>query len=209
MLEPCNVLKIHAALVWHQKLTDELPGGPPRALNPASAQPRRTNRDPEFDHFVMNTPEPDYLVRRLDVQKDWHSKNARFNKQWYLVLEITTMAAGACIPIVNVLPANDGTVWQRVASAVLAGLVVFAAGVSKLFKFQETWLRYRAVAENLERERELFVAGVGDYDNADPKKRLCSLVDRVELLLADQTAQFLASQRTAREPPDAGSAETQ
>jgi hypothetical protein len=50
------------------------------------------------------------------------------------------MAAAACIPIVNVLPANDGTVWQRVASAVLAALVVFAAGISKLFKFQETWV---------------------------------------------------------------------
>ena len=156
----------------------------------------------------MNTPEPDYLARRLDAQYDWHSKKARFNKQWYLALEITTMAAGACIPIVNVLPANDGTVWQRVGSAVLAALVVFAAGISKLFKFEETWLRYRAIAENLERERELFVAGLGDYGNADPQKRLGSLVDRVELLLADQTAQFLASQRTARESPGAAGAET-
>jgi hypothetical protein len=156
----------------------------------------------------MSTPEPDYLTRRLDVQRAWHSKKARFNKQWYLALEITTMAAGACIPIVNVLPANDRMVWQRVASAALAAAVVFAAGISKLFKFQETWLRYRAIAENLDRERELFVAGLGDYGNADPQKSLAALVDRVELLLADQTAQFLASQRTAREAPDAAAAET-
>lgn len=39
----------------------------------------------------MNTPEPDYLARRLDARSDWHSKKARFNKQWYLALEITTM----------------------------------------------------------------------------------------------------------------------
>jgi hypothetical protein len=97
---------------------------------------------------------------------------------------------------------------KRVASAVLAALVVFAAGINKLFKFQETLLRYRAVAENLERERELFVAGVGDYGNADPQSRLGLLVDRVELLLADQTAQFLASQRIARESPDIVAAET-
>jgi uncharacterized membrane protein len=151
----------------------------------------------------MNSPEPDYLTRRVDAQKAWHSKKATFNKRWYLALEIATMTAGACIPIVNVLPAREGAVWQRVASAALAAVVVFAAGISKLFKFQETWLRYRGIAENLGRERELFVAGLGDY--ADPQKRLGALVDRVELLLADQTAQFLASQRTARETPDPAS----
>ena len=151
----------------------------------------------------MTNPEPDYLTRRLDAQKAWHSKKARFNKQWYLALEITTMAAGACIPIVNVIAVADGAVWQRVASAALAGVVVFAAGISKLFKFQETWLRYRAIAENLDRERELFVARLGDYGNADAQKCLAALVDRVEQLLADQTAQVLASQRTAREAPDA------
>lgn len=146
---------------------------------------------------------PDYLTRRLDIQKAWHAKKARFNKTWYLALEITTMVAGACIPIVNVIPAGANADWQRIASAALAAVVVFAAGISKLCKFQETWLRYRAIAENLERERELFVAGLGDYGNADPQKALAALVDRVELLLADQTAQFLASQRTARETPDA------
>ena len=152
--------------------------------------------------------EPDYLTRRLDAQKTWHSKKAKWNKLWYLALEITTMTAGACIPIINVIPADDGAVWQRVASAGLAAVVVFAAGISKLFKFQETWLRYRAIAENLDRERELFIAGLGDYGNADAQKRLAALVDRVELLLADQTAQFLASQRTARETPGPRGAET-
>ncbi len=150
----------------------------------------------------MTTPEPDYLARRVDAQRAWHSKKARWNKLWYLSLEITTMVAGACIPIINVIPVGADAVWQRVASAALAAVVVFAAGISKLFKFQENWLRYRAIAENLERERELFVAGLGDYGNADAQKRLAALVDRVELLLADQTAQFLASQRTARETPD-------
>jgi hypothetical protein len=73
--------------------------------------------------------------------------------------------------------------------------------------FKRPGLRYRAIAENLERERELFVAGGDDYRNADPQKRLGLLVDRVELFLADQTAQFLASQRTTRESPDTAGAE--
>ncbi len=153
--------------------------------------------------------EPDYLTRRLDAQKAWHSKKAISNKLWYLALEITTMTAGACIPIINVLPADAGATWQRVGSAMLAAVVVFAAGISKLDKLQETWLRYRAIAENLERERELFVAGLGDYSNADAQKRLAALVDRVELLLADQTARFLASQRIAREAPGTAGTETE
>lgn len=150
----------------------------------------------------MTSPEPEYLTRRLDTQTAWHERKARFNKHWYHALEIAMMVAGACIPLVNVIPAADGAAWQRIASAALAGVVVFAAGISKLFKFQETWLRYRSIAENLVRERELFVARLGDYGHADGQKRLAILVDRVEWLLAEQTAQFLASQRTAREAPD-------
>ena len=81
-------------------------------------------------------------------------------------------------------------------------VVFFAAGTSRFFNFRGTWLRYPAIAENL--DRELFVAGLGRYGNAGPQKRLAALVDRVELLLSDQTVQFLTSQRTAREEPDAG-----
>jgi uncharacterized protein DUF4231 len=146
---------------------------------------------------------PDYVTRRLEPQRSWHSKRAKFNKISFYVAEIVTLAAGACIPIINVIAAEDQT-WQRVGSAALAAVVVLAAGVAKLCKFQENWLRFRAVAEALGREHEMFSARIGDYGDNDEQKRLAALVVRVETLLSDNTAQFLASQHAREAAASAG-----
>lgn len=136
----------------------------------------------------------DYPVRRIDGQAAWHSKKATWNKRRYYAFEIATLVAGALIPIVNVW-AGAGSTTVRTWSAILGGVVVVAAGVSKLFKFQENWLQYRAIAESLTRERELFAARAGDYADDDEIKRRALLVERAETLLANVTAQFIASHR--------------
>jgi hypothetical protein len=145
----------------------------------------------------------DYPVRRIESQSAWHSHKAAWNKRRYYALEIATMVAGALIPIVNVWAAADSTA-VRVWSAILGGVVVVAAGISKLFKFQENWLQYRAIAESLTRERELFSARAGDYAGEDETARRALLVVRAETLLADVTAQFIASHRSQ---PKGGSKE--
>ena len=134
----------------------------------------------------------DYPVRRVEEQSSWHSKKATWNKRRYYTLEIATLAAGALIPIVNVWGV-DSPYWMRVWSAVLGSVVVLAAGLNKLFKFQENWLHYRAVTEALKRERELFGALVGDY--ADQARRNALLVERTEALLSNVTTQFVTTHR--------------
>ena len=42
-----------------------------------------------------------------------------------------------------------------------------AAAVGKLFKFHQSWLHYRALAEAFAREKELYSAGAGDYTTVD------------------------------------------
>ena len=143
----------------------------------------------------------DYPVRRIERQSAWHSHNATWNKRRYYTLEIATLAAGALIPIVNVWAGADSTV-VRVWSAILGGVVVVSAGISKLFKFQENWLRYRAIAESLTRERELFNARAGDYACHNEIMRRALLVERAETLLANVTAQFIASHRSEPKADD-------
>ena len=77
----------------------------------------------------MNTPEPDYLARRLDAQYDCTRKRRVLTNSGISALEITTMGAGACIPIVNVLRQMTGRSGSGVASAVLAALVVLDHGM--------------------------------------------------------------------------------
>ena len=142
----------------------------------------------------------DYLERRLRPQRDFHNDKAVWNKRRFYFAEVATLLAGAAIPIVNILPLGS----TRLLSVLLGGVVVVAAGIGKLFKFQENWLQYRTVVEALEREEEHYKIGAGEYANADEAARNKLLVERVEGLLASTTAQFIITHRSASNPDKAG-----
>ena len=133
-----------------------------------------------------------YVQRRLEEQREWHSREATRNKVCFYAAEIATLLAGAGVPIVAVAVANP--LHARILSAVLGAVVLVAAGLAKLMKFQENWLQYRAVAEALAREREFYTAKTGDYALADDKREAL-LVDRVEALLTSTTMRFIATHR--------------
>jgi hypothetical protein len=139
----------------------------------------------------------DYLQRRLAAQRQWHNDKAAWNKRRYYSVEIATLLAGAAIPIVNLWVADPFC--SRVLSGLLGGVVVVAAGVGKLFKFQENWLQFRTLTETLEREEELYKTGVGEYAAAaDEAGRNRLLVERTESVLAGSVSQFIATHRAAR-----------
>jgi hypothetical protein len=146
---------------------------------------------------IPPSPEPTaaqtYVQRRLEDQRLWHSAKATWNKRRFYAAEIATLLAGACIPIVNVWTVDDPYI-ARVVSAILGGVVVVAAGVAKLLKFQENWLQFRGIAETLGRERELYLGKVGDYATTDTQRETL-LVDRVEALLSSTTTRFIATHR--------------
>ena len=136
----------------------------------------------------------DYLERRLHPQEGWHDKRARLNKRLFYTVEVSTLLAGAAIPVVNLWVVKDAYL-AGVLSAALGGVVVISAAVGKLFKFHENWLHYRALAEALARERELYSVGGGDYSRAEGNRRHRLLVERVENLIANKTAQFIETHK--------------
>jgi hypothetical protein len=135
----------------------------------------------------------DYLERRVAPQRKWHAAKARWNKQRFYGTEITTLVAGALIPVVNLLAL--GPYWAGLFSGLLGGVVVIATAIGKLFKFQENWLQYRALVETLDREVEMYMNGVADYAKADQADRNRLLVERVENLLATNTSTYVAAHR--------------
>ena len=74
-----------------------------------------------------------------------------------------------------------------------------ATGLSKLFKFQENWLQYRTVVEDLDRQEVFYQSGIGDYAGLDATSREALFVERVENGLARATTQYVAAHRAARE----------
>jgi Protein of unknown function (DUF4231) len=140
----------------------------------------------------------EYVERRLEPQRKWHNDKATWNKRRFYAVEVATLLAGAAIPVVNLWLVHDAF-WAGVLSAILGGVVVVAASVGKLFKFHENWLQYRTLVEALEREKELYSAGAGEYAEANEAERNRLLVERVENILANTTSQFIQTHQSARD----------
>lgn len=150
------------------------------------------------------TEELAYLDDRLEDQRKWHSGKATWNKNRFYVVEIITLVAGGLIPVINVL--NVAEPWLRVLSASLASVIVLATGIGKLYKFQENWLNFRAVAEMLKREREFYRYEVSQYAVRSDRERGKKLVERVENILASTTSQYVSIHGAEREEPQASPA---
>lgn len=142
------------------------------------------------------TDELNYLEDRIESQRKWHSDKATSNKNRYYMTETITLVAGASIPVINVLNVLPGRTLQFL-SAALGAIIVISAGLAKLFKYQENWLNYRALAESLKREKELYLYKVGDYDREDERGEKI-LIERVENLLGTTTSQFVSIHRSER-----------
>ena len=143
-------------------------------------------------------PSFEYLQRRLEPQEKWHDERAKLNKRLFYMVEVATLLAGAAIPVINLWAVKDAYL-AGLLSAVFGGIVVVAAAVGKLFKFHENWLHYRALVEALVREKELYSVGAGDYASVDGDERNRLLVERVENLIANKTAQFIETHRSTPE----------
>lgn len=143
----------------------------------------------------------EYVQRRLEPQEKWHEAKARWNKWLFYLAEVTTLLAGAAIPVLNLWVVKDPYL-AGVLSAIFGGLVVVSAAVGKLFKFHDNWLHYRALVEAMAREKELYAAKAGDYAaplSEAERNRL--LVERVESLLASATSRFIEARRSAQTSP--------
>ena len=73
----------------------------------------------------------EYFERRLESQEKWHDAKARWNKRLFYTAEVTTVLAGAAIPVVNLWAVKDAYL-AGVLSAVFGGMVVVAVAVGKV-----------------------------------------------------------------------------
>jgi hypothetical protein len=142
-----------------------------------------------------------YLDERLRDQAQWHSGKATRNKNKFYTVEVITLIAGALIPVLNVITIErwpNFSHFQRLGSALLAALIVVATGIGKLYKFQENWLTYRGLTEELRREEQLFLNKVGQYAEAGEEKRQQLLVERTETILSTTTSRFISVHRAEK-----------
>lgn len=109
------------------------------------------------------------ILNRVADQIQWHSITSRKNKKNFHACELITLISGALVYFINTLQIQD-VYTVKIVSAIVGALVVIFTGAQKLYKFQEKWINYRNIAEELKREKQFFVADVGEYDQPEEEK---------------------------------------
>lgn len=137
-------------------------------------------------------------IQRLDDQIAWYTRHTATNRLGHWVFRVASLTMAAAVPATAVGLGGDAKV---VVPAALGAAVVVAQGVDELFRFQENWTAFGATAEALKREKSLYEAHAGPYDdgtgNAETK-RLNKLAERVEATISSETSQWVEMQKQAR-----------
>ena len=143
----------------------------------------------EFD-LAIN--EAEYLEHRLDDQIDWYDKKSSANQTAYKRLRLIEIIAAASIPL---LAGYSQALWYvGMTIGVLGMVVAVLAGIVGLYRFQENWSEYRAVADSLKQEKYLYLARAEPYSGDQPFELL---VQRVEALLKSETMDWAQAMRAA------------
>jgi hypothetical protein len=132
---------------------------------------------------------PHEIPGRLDEEIDWYSRSSGRHRRTYYLLKAGTIVAAGTIPVLATLNAAP------VFTAALGSLVLAIQGFEQLLQNQQHWIGYRLAAEDLKRERSLFVGRAGPYRTAKDARAL--LVERTEARIAAETGGWRQVQQEA------------
>lgn len=129
--------------------------------------------------------------------------NGAVRSKWqFRVLSIYLIAVSAVLTVLVAVFKEEG--WWHWIPVVLSASMGVATGLLSHLKCQENWLSYRATWDALERERRLFEAGAGEYEDVAGKDSL--FVERVEAIRTREGLNFYSRHAKGEEEakkPDA------
>lgn len=125
------------------------------------------------------------VLKRLEQEIDWYSKNSKSNQMWYKRLSILEIIFAALVPFAVVIKINV------VFIAVFGLLIIIIQGLQGLFQFQNHWLSYRSTAENLKHEKYLWLAKAGPYSNESNSEK--NLAERIESIISQENSKWIAT----------------
>ena len=135
----------------------------------------------------MISPE-EYIEQRLSDQIGWYDRKSGTNQRWFKRLRFAEIAAAATIPFLSGFAGNSLPI--KIAIGALGVLVAVIASLLGLLHLEEHWIKYRATAESLRREKLLFLTQTEPYDKGDA---FHLLVQRVEALLSTENTEWVRS----------------
>ena len=101
-----------------------------------------------------------YLAHELYT----YAERTRFYKYCHYIFSIISLSAPALAIVVNNL--GSGTTLGETLVSVFAAVATIATGTAGIFKFKETWIRYRSYCEMLKRDVTEYVNNLSEYADA-------------------------------------------
>ena len=129
--------------------------------------------------------------KRTRNQSDWYSASARKNKTLSYAISLMLVVCGA---MVGFLPVFSGRSELTLIDIIVSGLgafIVILKGIERIWLPDEKWVNYRKASEALLREKEMYIEGVGPYENeGDEDKAYIRFVQRSVLIKSEEQNNF-------------------
>lgn len=138
----------------------------------------------------MNKDE--YIQQRLDDQQAWYEAKSAWNQSWYKRLRVVEVVLAAAIPFVSSL--MDKFPPAPIIVSLMAFLIAGASALLAVYRFHDNWLQYRGAAEQLKREKYLFLTNTPPYDGDDA---FHGLVVNVERMLGEESGSWREQAKSA------------
>ena len=132
----------------------------------------------------------DYVETRLEDQIHWYSAKSSKNQSRFKYFTFLQLICSLSIPILatnnffKFLPIQSPEMVNNITISILGLFVAFCTGILSLNKYQENWINYRTTAEDLKKEKFMFVTQSPPYNYSDDSFQV--LVQRVESLISKE-----------------------
>ncbi len=126
----------------------------------------------------------EYLEKRYQDQLNYYEKASGKNQKKYKFFQWTLIILSTLTTIMAALPRSDKFDLQYVV-VFTAALVTILTSALKTFQYQELWVNYRSIIEQLKPEIYYYHFNAGDYGQAGIDKESL-FVTRVESILSKE-----------------------
>jgi hypothetical protein len=145
---------------------------------------------------VPGVLEDDSVLGEVDSQIRWYDSNAQRTMQLHFRLRTVQIVLAAAIPITQI-PAS--AIGWRLAAGAFGAVIAVCQGIDAMHHYSDHYVAWRATCQQLLRERQLFVAGAGDYQGMSPSspealRQLATNATRIE---AQEQQKWAADQMKA------------
>lgn len=117
-------------------------------------------------------------IKYLDERIRFYEKNAKLNRRLYLISQSVIIILAALTPILAAIELGHTTLTIKYTLLSSTLLAIFE-GLTKVFRFEKQWHRYRTTSNQLGSEYRKFKSGINEYNTDNRMKILLEKCEKI------------------------------